>query len=101
MGHRGLFGLSAATLVAFPATVFAHVTAGRASTFEPWLVALLVATAFGYGLGRHEALAQSRMGTRHPEGERCTFRRRVDGARDGVVVSDRRNRGARVLRPHA
>lgn len=51
MGHRGLFGLSAATLVAFPATVFAHVTAGRASTFEPWLVALLVATAFGYGLG--------------------------------------------------
>ena len=51
MGHRGLLRLSVATLVAFPATAFAHAAAGRASSFEPWLVALLVATAFGYGWG--------------------------------------------------
>lgn len=51
MGHRGLLQLSAGAVVAVPATVFAHDAAGSASSFEPWLYALLAATAIGYGRG--------------------------------------------------
>lgn len=51
MGHLSLLRLSAAPLVAVPATVFAHDAVGTASSFEPWLYALLAATAIGYGWG--------------------------------------------------
>jgi putative membrane protein len=52
VGHRGLRQLSVTTLAALPATALAH---GALSTsglsFEPWLYALLAATAIGYGVG--------------------------------------------------
>jgi cytochrome c oxidase assembly factor CtaG len=51
MGHRRLLRLSAATLIAVPATAVAHDAVAKASTFAPWLVVLLAASALGYGWG--------------------------------------------------
>jgi putative membrane protein len=50
--HRALLGLSVATLVALPTTALAHDAVGApGSSFEPWLVALMAASAIGYGWG--------------------------------------------------
>ena len=50
MGHRTLYRLSGVALFALPTTSFAHGGASSAS-FEPWLVALLATSVFGYAWG--------------------------------------------------
>jgi len=52
MDPRSLRQLSLATLLAAPATAFAHDNAGiSAGSFEPWLIALLAVSAIGYAMG--------------------------------------------------
>jgi putative membrane protein len=51
VGHRGVRRLIAAALIAFPATAFAHRATETASSYAPWLDALLAVAAIGYGWG--------------------------------------------------
>ena len=52
MDHRALLRLNVTALAALPATAFAHHGVdAHGSSFEAWLIALMAASAIGYGWG--------------------------------------------------
>ena len=88
MDHRPLLRLNLATFAALPAMALAHHEVDASgSSFESWLIVLLAASAIGYGWGVAD------------EGS-FAFRGRMDSARGGVAVADRRTRRAIVRGPH-
>ena len=52
MDHRALLQLTVTAIAALPATAFAHRGVdAHGSSFEPWLIVLMAASAIGYGWG--------------------------------------------------